>query len=823
MIKKKKTPAAKHDEKQISFFEKLNKNYQYVIAVAVILIPLIYSFAPYIFENLRPTGTDIVASKGETNLYLKWQKESGETALWNPNIFTGMPVYHRITPQIIHVDSFINLLDTIIYWAFFYFLIGALGIFFLLVYKKIPWQISVVVAAAFTLLPDWQALLGDGHYTKLRAIMVLPWLILSFNYFLDNKSWFGAAAFAFIFAWMFRTQHFQIVFYGILILFFLFIYPVLKIFIEKKFKDGFLFILKFIAAILLTVMTSAQPFLSIREYAPYSTRGGNPVEIGSEHESAKASGGVSLDYAVQWSLAPSELLDFFIQRFHGGISGEIYDGQKYPQFKGQQVPGYWGQKPFSGNYHYMGMILFVFALLGLIKNKKDGFVIALGMFVVFSILLSFGRHFKGLYELFYYYVPFFSKFRAPSMMANITFIALLILSGYGIKSFIEMKHPEDAKLLAGLFGGAILFAVVILITKDSFSFIGPNEAGRYQPETINLLKEIRKEFLTTDTIRLLIIIGLTAAAATAFYFRKIKADIFTVMLFVLVIAELFPANKRAFEKIHLNNEAEVEANVFGQNELTRFLSNKPLTERLLVLGGEFQSNHYTYFHPTVNGYSAIKMQTIQDINQHNLFNANTPDRVNWNVINMLNGKYIITDGRVDYPFLSIVSASQKENQALYVNRNVLPKTWFVKEIKQFSAASELVLFMNDTTFNPAEQALMMETESTASSKFSGKGDCEVVSYTPNEIRISFNTSEVQFMVISEPFYPEGWQAFYEENELKICKVNHSLRGVEIPAGSGELVFKFNPPTFRTAVALSWTGNVLILIIFAAGLRVKFKK
>ncbi|MBN1301633.1 MAG: YfhO family protein [Melioribacteraceae bacterium] len=806
--KKKSADSAKEDTKP---FDRIDKRSAYILSVGVLLLLLIINFSPYLFENLRPVGTDIVASKGETNLYLKWQNQTGERALWNPNIFGGMPAYPRITPKIIHFDSLIWVLDKFGYWAFFYFFVGALGIFSLLIYKKIPWQFAVIIAVAFTLLPDWQALLGDGHFTKLRAVMVLPWLILSFNYFINKNNWFGAAVFSFMFTWMFRTQHFQIVFYGILLLLFLFIYPYVKMYLEKEYKKAFSFTLKFAVAIILTVITAAQPFLSMKEYAAYSTRGGNPIKIGDKHITANQTGGVDLDYAVQWSLAPSELLDVFVQRFHGGVSGETYDGDKYPQLKGQQIPGYWGQKPMSGNYNFFGMVLFIFALLAVVKNYTNPFIISLAVFVVFSLLLSFGRHFIGLYELFYYYVPFFSKFRAPAMIANITFIALLILSGFGIKSLFEMKHPRDTKILVSIIGSAVVFIGAILIFRDSYAYTTVSEAGRYEPQTLNLLKDIRKEFLTKDATRQLIILLITGAAVMAFYFRKMKAEIFTVVLLVLVLAELYPANKKAFEKVDLDNEAKVEASVFRENELTKYLQERSSTDRLLVLGREFQSNHYSYFHPTINGYSAIKTQLIQDIIEHSLYNANSLERINWNIINMMNGKYIIADGLIEKNFLVRRASSQTTKQILYENTNALPKAWFVNRIKSFSTPEELVLFMNDTSFVPSNEALVVNNEFLGKG-FNGEGNITVEEYNPNELKLNVKTQSQQFMVVSEIYYPAGWKVLINGNEADIHQVNHLLRGVEIPAGGGAVEFVFEPETYFSAVTLSWTGNILIIFM-----------
>ena len=47
---------------------------------------------------------------GQTNLWVEWSEKTGETVLWNPNIFSGEPIYPRITPKLIHVDTLLALL-----------------------------------------------------------------------------------------------------------------------------------------------------------------------------------------------------------------------------------------------------------------------------------------------------------------------------------------------------------------------------------------------------------------------------------------------------------------------------------------------------------------------------------------------------------------------------------------------------------------------------------------------------------------------------------------------------------------------------------------
>jgi len=806
--KKAKSP----QQEKPSFFDTLKTYQKYLVLLVLLLVPIFTFMSPYVFEGKTGAGSDIVGSKGNTHLYKEYEEETGETVLWNPAIFSGMPIYNRISPFTIHIDSIISGLSKIVYQFFWYFLLGGLGLYLFLQQRKIPWYIAVIVTTAFVMLPDWQAMLGNGHFSKIRAIMVFPWLLFTFDYFIEKKSWLSAGLFALAFSWLVRTHHFQIVFYGILILLFLYIYPFVKLLIDKHYKELGGLILKLSAAIILTIMTAAQPMLSTYEYAEYSTRGGNPVEIGNEAKSATQSGGVSFEYATRWSLAPREIIDFFIPRYTGGTSAEVYNGDQYQQIQGQQVPGYWGQMPFTDNYDAMGMILFLFAVFGFVYYRKNPFVISLGIFIVFSVLLALGRHFPFLYNLFYEYLPYFSKFRVPVMFAHITFIATFILGSFGLKALFEDLKQKDYKQIFLVFGAGILFLLFILITKSSFEYVGPNEAGRYNAQTMDIIKNIRMEFLTTDTIRVLILVCLTALVIAGFIFKKVKKELAVIGILVLVFIEIFSITNRQVSKINLVDENRLEQTAFSETPVTTILESKNDNMRALAINNEFQSNYYAYFYPTINGYSAIKLQLIQDIIEHNLFNFHSPDKLNWSVINMLNGKYIVSNKPLAYPFLDKLASIPDKKVMLYQNNNALPKAWFVKEIKSFDTPENLVLFMNDPSFKPDSVALLVNS-SLEIKEFSGEGNIEVTEYTPDKIELSVSTEEDQFLVLSEVYYPKGWKATTSNgDELEIEKTNHIQRGVKVPAGDYTITFSFEPQTYYTSMTIVWIGNILILIL-----------
>jgi hypothetical protein len=777
--------------------------------------------SPYIVDGKVPAGTDKISSIGNLNLVKSIDEETGQKSLWNPGIFAGMPIYPRVDPMSIHIDTAIKYFSRILYQFFWYFLLGGIGFFLFLKQRKIPWYIAVIPTVAFIMLPDWQAMLGNGHFSKIRAIMVLPWLLATFDYFIEKKSWFSAGLFALAFSWLVRTHHFQIVFYGIVMLFFLYAFPILKLSIEKKYKDFGNIMLKLTAAVILTIMTAAHPMLSTKEYADYSTRGGNPVELGNEAQTAKKSGGVSFEYATRWSLAPREIIDFFIPRFTGGTSAEVYDGEEYPQVKGQRVPGYWGEMPFTDNYDAMGMILFLFAVIGLIHFRNNPFVASLGIFILFSVLLALGRHFAFFYDIFFNYLPYFSKFRVPVMFAHITFIATFILSAYGLYAVFEKIQKKEFNTVYGVLGGGILFTILILLIKDSFSYITPKEVQQYNAATLDIIKGIREEFLTIDTRRLLILLVVTAAAVLGFLFGKIKREIALVVIFLLAAIELFAITKRQVSKIDTFDPEVLESNAFAKTEINEYLSNQEPINRALVISNEFQSNYYAYFYPTINGYSAIKLQLIQDLIDHSLFSAQTGSRINWAAANMLNGKYIVSSAPLGEPFLEQIASSDARKEILYLNKNSLPKAWFVKEVKTLESKEDIVLAINREDFQPDSIAYILDQNLSA--KYSGKGKIEVEEYTPNKIILDISTENEQFLLLSEVYYPAGWIARIENEELKIHQTNHILRGINVPAGNYKVVFEFSPSTYYSSLTYVWIGNLLILGLIIVPYLISMKK
>jgi hypothetical protein len=704
-------------------------------------------------------------------------------------------------------------MSKILYTYFWYYLIGALGIFFLLKYKKLPWYIALIPALAYMLLPHWMALLHVGHFAKLRAFMIMPWMILSFNYLLDKRSWLSTGLFALVFSWIVRTQHMQVTFYGILILLFLYLVPVIKMMVRKEWKDVGQVALKVAVAVVLTVAVSSQPFLSLQEYASYSTRGGNAVHMDQGVKDQAETKGAGLQYATRWSLDGKGIAGFVLPRFAGGLSQETYEGNKYPNLKGRMIPGYWGNMPFTQSYDFVGILIVIFAGLGIwVFWKKDGFVRGLTIFSGFALLLGLGRHFMPLYKLFFNIIPYFNKFRVPSMIMNMIFLALIILAGYGLKAAMDAAKKANWKLIAGVFGGTVGALLLLLLISGGMAYEKAGEAAQYGAQSMEIIRNIRKEFLQADIWKAIMLVLASGAVLIAYSFKKIKAPLTYILLGLLISIELFGVSNLAYKKISLDNPRILERQEFRQSDITKYLKAQPEGYRALALGQD--SNHYSYFYPTISGYSAIKLQTIQDLREHCLY---TGKGLNWNVVNMLGGRYVIVPGRIQDSFLSIAAVDESRKEILYVNNAALPKAWLVKTTKMFDTPADMLTYMNSNEFDPSDEALLIKNDKNTPQSYSGVGRIDLIDNTPNKLTFKVDLPGPQFAVFSEMYYPEGWSLKKDKQIIPIVKTDHALRGAELPAGSYELTMTFHPASYFAGMGIVWIGDIIMLVLIGGSL------
>jgi hypothetical protein len=801
-----------------SILEKLEQP-RYIVGYFVVLfIFLLFFYKPIVFEGLEGSGGDVTSNIGNSHQLYQFREETGKRPLWNPYMFAGTPIYHRLGGVVWSVDTMISKLDSVIDWRVWYLWLGAVGMFLLAKYLGLSAISGMMAGVCFILIPHFHALNIVGHFSKLRALMWIPFVLLTFLLLLKRRNLLSTLFFTFTFTLLMRTQHYQIIFYAVLLLFVMGIVPYARMALEKRWNHFLRFNGLFIGSVLLVLISVAQPLLVTRDYTPYSTRGGNAVSL-QEPVSEKDKKGVGFDYATSWSYSIPEFWNLVVPKFHGGTSQEVYTGNTVPRLRNQVIPAYWGDMPFTQSYEYMGVILLFLALTGVFFRWRRPEVKYLVILTLIALLLSLGKNFSVLYKLFFYYFPYFDKFRAPMMILTLVAFNVSILAAFGLDFILgrEFERKEVQKRFYKIAGAFLIILLIPFVLGSSFSLSPAQELQRYTAQyganqatqIVNMFKEARLDILKSSSLRTLLLFLAGGGLLIAIARQWMTRDVLVLSLGLLAACDLGFVSADYMEGKFIDAKQN-EAQTYRENEVDRLIKqDKSLYRVLPPLRAVANDSRWPYRHQSIGGYSPAKLQVIQDIISNNLPQGSGSLPFNLKVVSMLNGKYLGANETYDDARLEYVGASPQDNLHLFRNKDVLPRAYFVGSVRVIEDGIERLRFMNSPEFEPGTTALLEETFSE-SIQLPDSSYARVSHFEPDEVLLEAYTDKKSLMVLSEIYYPKGWRAFMENgDELRIYKTNHLLRSVVVPAGEHTITFEFKPNTYYAGIRVSFVGFLIV--------------
>ncbi|UCF64992.1 MAG: hypothetical protein JSW33_03935 [bacterium] len=827
MVKKakkdKKISQPEQIDKQSSILESLEKpRYIFVFFIFLFVILAIH-YKPMVFDGLEPGGSDAVSGIARTHQLQEWEQKTGKYPLWNPYMFGGMPTYHRLAPVIWSLDTILEKLDFLLDWRIWYFLAGALGLFLLIKFWGLPAAAAMLTATAFVLMPHFQALVLVGHFAKFRALMWMPYVLLTFLFLTRKQTILSMLLFSLALALQLRTQHYQIIFYTLVLILFTGIPQLYTMIRKQHWKPLFRLAALSTASVVIAILVVAQNLFSIREYTPYSTRGGYAISIQDTKASVQDQKGVGFDYATNWSYSVSEWWNLIIPKFHGGTSNEVYKGDAVPQWKNQELPTYWGTMPFTQSYEYMGIIIIFLAVIGIIFQWHKWEVKSITFLTLLALILSLGKNFDILYKLFFYYVPYFDKFRAPVMILTLVMFSFSVLAAFGLSFLLQadLRQKEVLKRLYILFGIFTVVLIIPLAFGSTFSLTHVGETQRYNQTIIENLKKVRLEMLINSSLLSLIflagaIIGIFGIIRNWFRREYVWGILFGIIILDFMILNL-PYLKGKFI-----NPASAEQQ-YRANDIDREIQKDNSLYRVFPFGPLFSDVHWVYHHQSIGGYSPAKLQVIQEIADNCLYqHIEGKYPINWNVLNMLNTKYLIMNQQVNSSRLTMVAALPDQNLFAYEVKESLPRAYFVENYQVISDGIERLKFLNSPDFQPARTAIL-EKKPAGEISNPDSSTLTITNFTPELITLDVFTDKTALLVLSEIMYPPGWRAVLDEStDLEIYKTNHLLRSVVVPAGTHTLKFYFEPKSYYAGLRVSLISLVAIYVLVLLSLLIQYR-
>jgi hypothetical protein len=80
----------------------------------------------------------------------------------------------------------------------------------------------------------------------------------------------------------------------------------------------------------------------------------------------------------------------------------------------------------------------------------------------------------------------------------------------------------------------------------------------------------------------------------------------------------------------------------------------------------------------------------------------------------------------------------------------------------------------------------------------------IIEESPNRLEIQLEAPQDGWLFLSDAWYP-GWRAWVDGQRAQITPANYLFRAVQVPAGSHQVVFRYQPASFWSGAALSLLG------------------
>ena len=791
----------------------------HIVAILLFIIASVLYFSP-ILQGKQIKQNDISQYIGMSKSFKEFNKNSDNETFWNDAAFGGMPTY-QLGAKYPHnyikkLDLSLRFLPRPADYVFLYFL----SFYILLLVLKVDWRYALIGSFAFGFSTYYLVILGAGHNAKAHAIAYFP-LVLAGMFLVFNKKYLlGFLLTTIAMGLELNANHFQMTYYLLFLVLVIGLVYLFYAFKNKELKQFFIAVGTMSIGVVLSLGLNATNLLATSEYAQESTRSKSVLTINTDGTKKEVTNGLDKDYITYWSYGVGESLNLFVPGLFGGSNSEPIkkdalivkkmqrmfniSSKDAQQYAGQFM--YWGNQPGVSGPAYLGaVVIFLFVLgLFLVKGRLKKWILFGGGLL---LILSWGKNFSLLTNLFIDYVPFYNKFRAVSSMQVIVELVVPILGILGLYNFfhnIESKEQKSKALKYTVFITAGLATLFYLSKGFLFDFVGSNDGmliENYGADFLNMIKDQRESIFTSDVLRTLILVLLSAGVLWLYLKEKLKENVALLLIGFLVLFDLVGVDKR-----YLNDDNFVSArkvNVpFQLTEADNIILKDSSHYRVLDFSANpFNNARTSYFHKSLGGYHAAKPKRAEDIFDFYV------SKNNIGVINMMNVKYIIQNNNGN-----TVSLNNP-----YTNGN----SWFVDKVQTVQTADEEIILLD--SLNLKKQAVVQfgQGEIKESYKLDSLASIKLSLYKPNHLVYESSNANDGFAVFSEVYYKNGWNAYINNELLPHFRVNYLLRGLPIPKGKNIIEFKFEPQVIKTGSSIALASSICFILLLLGGIFYKF--
>jgi hypothetical protein len=813
----------------------------HLIAVAIFLVVSVVYCKPAL-EGKVVLQQDVQGWRGMSQQSVEFHDKYGYYPLWTNSMYGGMPAYQVFLDARTHV--LVGYLGNVITLGLpspisFFFLACICFYFLCIVIGINPW-LSVMGGLAYAYSTFDPIIIAVGHNTQMVSIGYMPAVLAGLILLFQKRYWAGFAVTALFSALLIGQNHLQMVYYTLIIAIIMFVAFLIKSYREKQVAIALKSAALGLLAGILGLACSAVTMMPTYEYAKESTRGGRS-ELTQDNAENKTKGGLDKEEAFNWSYGLGETFTFILPDLYGGGSrnDQLDANSKFAENLTQAgIPedsavqyangsAYWGDQPSTAGPVYLGAIICLLFIFGLfyVKGWYKWWTVAAS---AIAILLAWGANMKGINYFIFDHLPLYNKFRAVTMSLTIPQLCFPLLGVIAVNKLVNETEWENAwkKLrLAVYVTGAILILLCGFYFSASYS--GANDkslkenfkqgmlqqvpqgqqpspqlaqqAEDFSSKLISALRDDRKDLMGGDLLKNIALIFLAVVLLGLFIKRKIKPVVLFAGLIVLSSFDLLSVDSRYLNAGKFVDDSDFESE-FIPTAADQQILNDPDHANFRVFDQTARSPFYSdsrtsYHHNNIGGYHPAMLALYNDLIERQL------SKGNMQVFDMLNTKYFI------------VKNPQTGKPTAENNPGAFGNAWLVKGIKYVNNADQEMDALDsthlrdtavvDTKFKAMIAGLPVP-DSSASIKLKQNLN--------DKIDYTFHSTTPQFAVLSEIYYPLGWDAYIDGKKTDYVKTDYVLRGIYVPAGNHEIEFRFEPKSYSIGRTITIIANALVYLL-----------
>ena len=458
-----------------------------------------------------------------------------------------------------------------------------------------------------------------------------------------------------------------------------------------------------------------------------------------------------------------------------------------------------------------------------------------------SLILAWGKNFETINNLIFDYLPGYRSFRAVSMGLVMAQLAMPLLAALALSRILRPRelapagaapvpgaaplHPALAKAARAasaapaevvgspenqyrtrqlLYAGAVVTGVLLLIWLASFSFDfnGPQDASLtqagYPAPLLSALRADRADLLRNDVWRGLLLVGLALGAIYLYLKGKIDARVAALGVVSITLFDLWTVDKRYLGARNFQTETIAES--FQETPADKQIdADQPQNYRVLNLSNPFNEANTSYFHHSIGGYHGAKLRRYQDLIERQISNNNT------GVLNMLNTRYVL-----------VPPQKQGETEQVQRNPGANGNAWFVQQLRAVQTPDQE---MNALTGLNTHRVAVVDVSKFPLVKPATYADSSanitLTSYAPDALTYKYAAAQPGTVVFSEIYYADGWQAYLDGQPVPHFRVDFVLRAMQVPAGTHEIKFAFEPKEYAIGNTVSLVSSIGVLLAVVA--------